>query len=219
MRPKKGKSINERLAEVLENPVFDVLRRMNRNFHDKLVPISGDVAELKLGMSGDDAERMANVSMIIHSAASVRFNDSLRTAVLMNTRGTRELMEFALTLKNLKSIVHVSTTYSNVYVHTLEEKLYPAAADWRKTIEICEKFDDEQLEALTQHFINFMPNTYVFSKNLAEHVSNFYKERLPIVLFRPSVVVSSIQEPFAGEITKKKLRVGFEGLSVAFRLG
>jgi alcohol-forming fatty acyl-CoA reductase len=200
MRPKKGKGVEERLVDILKNPAYDILRRLNTNFHEKIVPIIGDVAQLKLGMSDDDIQRTKNVSIIFHSAASVRFDDSLKYAVLMNTRGTQQVMEFALNLTNVKSVVHVSTTYSNVYVHTLEEKLYPPAADWRKTIEMCEKLDEDELEILTQHYISFMPNTYVFSKNLAEHVSDSYKDRLPIVLFRPSVVISAMQEPLPGKL-------------------
>jgi alcohol-forming fatty acyl-CoA reductase len=198
MRPKKGKNIEQRLTEILQNPVFDVIRIKDPNFHLKIVPVTGDVAELKLGMSAEDTMRLKGVSIIFHSAASVRFDDSLKYAVLMNTRGTRELMEFATGLTNLKSLVHVSTTYSNVYTHTLEEELYPPVADWKKTIEICEKLDEDQVQIVVNHYINFMPNTYVFSKNLAEHVTNEYKHKLPVTLFRPSVVVSAMKEPLPG---------------------
>lgn len=197
-RSKKGKTAEERLKETVGNCLFDVLRLLNPDFVKKLIPIPGDVSELGLGMSDGDRERMRNVSIIFHSAASVRFDDSLKHAVLMNTRGTRELMRFAETLTNLKVVLHVSTTYSNVFVHTVEEKVYPPAADWKKTIEICENLDDEQLNNFSQHFINFMPTTYVFSKGLAEQVSQDYKDKLPVVLFRPSVVVNILKDPLPG---------------------
>lgn len=188
LRPKKGKNVEERLEEIIKNPLFDIMRLINSNFNEKLIPIVGDVGELGLGMSSEDVERMKNVSVIFHSAATVRFDDTLKKAVLINTRGTREVMEFAMNLINLKSIIHVSTTYSNVYIHELEERIYAPVADWKKTIEVCETLDDDLLDIMTQHYISFMPNTYVFSKNLAEHVSDHYKKQLPVVLFRPSVV-------------------------------
>ena len=188
LRPGKGKTIEDRCKEIMELPLFDLLRIMNPNFADKIIPIEGDMIKLKLGLSDKDIERLQNVSIVFHSAASVRFDDSLKYAVLMNTRGTREVMEFALTLQRIKVIMHVSTTYSNIFVDILEEKLYPPAADWRKTIEVCEKLDEDILILFTQQYINFMPNTYVFSKNLAEQVSNEYKDRLPIVLLRPSKI-------------------------------
>lgn len=188
MRPKKGHSIEARLNKIKELPLFKPLRQTVPHALDKLIPIDGDVKELNLGLSQASIERMKNVSIIFHSAASVRFDDSLRDAVLLNTRGTREIMKFAETLANIKVVMHVSTTYSNPDKNVVEEKIYPAYVDWRKAIEICEKFSDDELNQLTQHYTNFLPNTYVFSKNLAEHVSDDYKTKLPIVVFRPSIV-------------------------------
>jgi fatty acyl-CoA reductase len=143
---------------------------------------------------------MKNVSIIYHSAASVRFDDTLKHAVLMNTRGTRELMEFALTLQNIKCVMHISTTYSNLGHDSVKEEVYPPIADWQKTIEACEKMDGDLLDFLTKKYTNLMPNTYVFSKNLAEHVSLHYKDRLPIILLRPSIILSAYEEPFRGYV-------------------
>lgn len=200
LREKKGESVEDRLNALVKMNVFDVLRIKNPNFAQKLIPIQGDVIELGLGLSEASKKIMKNVSIIFHSAASVRFDDSLKYAVIMNTRGTREVMKFAESLKNIKVIMQVSTTYSNVHLNRVEEKVYEPIADWKKTIEICEKLASEQVDWVTQHFINFLPNSYVFSKNLAEHVALEYKEKLPLILFRPSVVVGSVVEPFSGYV-------------------
>jgi alcohol-forming fatty acyl-CoA reductase len=198
LRPNKGKTIHERLRVLLDNPLFDALRQIQPNFEQKIIPIDGDVSRIMLGLSQESIEQMKDVSMIFHSAATVKFDDPLKYAIMINTRGTREVMEFALGLKNLKILCHISTTYSNVYESLIKEELYPAIADWRKTIEICEKFTDDELNVFETHYMNFMPNTYVFSKNLAEHVANDYSNRLPIVLLRPSIVLGSIKEPIPG---------------------
>ena len=200
LRPKKGQSVNERLTSLCDQVVFDALRVLNPNFKDKFVAVEGNVLELGLGMSEQDKSLMKNVSIIYHSAASVRFDDTLKYAVLMNTRGTRELMEFAMSLQNIKCVMHVSTTYSNLGHETVEEEVYPEIADWRKTIEICEKMDGDFLNFLTKKYTNLMPNTYVFSKNLAEHVSFDYKDKLPIILLRPSIILSAYEEPFRGYV-------------------
>lgn len=78
---------------------------------------------LGLGLSDLDKKLMENVSVIFHSAASVRFDDPLKDAILMNTRGTREMLEFAMTLKNLKVFLHVSTTFCNADYQVIEEKV------------------------------------------------------------------------------------------------
>ncbi|CAG9802503.1 unnamed protein product [Chironomus riparius] len=200
LRPKKGHSIDERLTSLCDQVVFDALRVFNPKFMDKLVPIEGDVSQLGLGMSEHDKKMMKNVSIVYHSAASVRFDDSLKYAVLMNTRGTREVMEFATTLLNIKCVMHVSTTYSNLGYDSVKEEIYPAIADWQKTIEICEKMEENVLNFVTKKYTSFMPNTYVFSKNLAEHVSLHCKDRLPVIIFRPSIVFSAWEEPFRGYV-------------------
>lgn len=43
-----------------------------------------------------------NVSVVFHAAATVRFDEPLRNAVLLNTRGTRELLALAKDMTNLK---------------------------------------------------------------------------------------------------------------------
>lgn len=181
-----------------ELPLFEPIRKVMPHVLEKLVPVDGDVTQLNLGLSAEDMDAMKDVSIIFHSAASVRFDDSLRDAVLMNTRGTREIMKLAETLSNLKVVMHVSTTYSNTDRQDIEEKIYPSYVDWKKAIEICEKYDNETLNPVAQHYTNFLPNTYVFSKNLAEHVSNDYKLKLPVVVFRPSIVISVMKDPLPG---------------------
>lgn len=43
-----------------------------------------------------------------------------------------------------------------------------------------------------------MPNTYVFTKGLAENICEDYKDRLPIVIFRPAIVTGIENEPLPG---------------------
>lgn len=201
LREKRGQKITERLQKICDLSLFDILRIKNPNFSEKLIPIAGDVSEIGLGLSNDAKKLMENVSIIFHSAASVRFDDPLKDAVLLNTRGTLEIFKFAETLKNLMAIMHVSTAYSNVHLSVIKEEVHSAIADWRKSIEICEKMEKDKLEVFTKHFINFMPNTYVFSKHLAEQISLEYKEKLPLMIFRPSIVMPTFDEPTGGYVS------------------
>ena len=121
IRCKKGKTVEERVKILTSDVLFDKLRQSKA--FDKIVPIYGDCTKLKLGISEADYERMKNVSVIYHVAASVRFDDNLKDAIMMNARSTSEVMNFALTLKSLKALVHVSTAYSNPFVYDVEEKV------------------------------------------------------------------------------------------------
>lgn len=200
LRPKKGKPIEERLSAIVELPLFAPLRKSNPNVLEKLIPIVGDVAEPQLGLSSRDLVRMKDVSIIFHSAASVRFDDSLKYAVFMNTRGTREIINFAQTLNNIKVVMHVSTTYSHPELRFVGETIHEPYVDWRRTIKICENIDEETLNLFTQKYTSFMPNTYTFTKALAEQIVDDHKDKLPLVMFRPSIVISSMKEPFPGWI-------------------
>ena len=203
IRPKKGQSAADRLKSLCDSVIFDILKRKTPNFMDKLIPISGDVSELGLGISKEDKNRLKNVSVVFHSAASVRFDDPIKDAILMNTRGTREVLRLCETLKDIKSVIHISTAYCNCNFETVEEKIYPGLADWKKAIEICETIgDDENLNILCQHFISFMPNTYTFTKQLAECVVDDYKDKLPIAIVRPSIIINAVDEPMGGYVSQ-----------------
>ena len=70
---------------------------------NKLVAVAGDCSQLKLGLSaGDEALLAANVTHVFHAAASVRFDDPLPSAILLNTRGTREVVELAKKMSRLR---------------------------------------------------------------------------------------------------------------------
>lgn len=79
-------------------------------------------------------------------AASVRFDDAVKKAILMNTRGTEEICKLALQLPNLKSVVHVSTTYCNPFQSRVQEEVYPNKNDWRTYIRFAETYDQELLD-------------------------------------------------------------------------
>lgn len=113
----------------------------------------------------------------------------------------------------MQAVLHVSTTYSNPERYIVEEEIYPELVGWQKTIEICEKLDEDALDTLTDKYMNFMPNTYTFTKNLAEHVVQDYKDKVPLVLFRPSIVISSMKEPFPGWVGKLRAADHFSWLS------
>ncbi|KAJ8935188.1 hypothetical protein NQ314_012944 [Rhamnusium bicolor] len=141
------------------------------------------------------------VHLVYHIAASVRFDDSLRDAVIMNTRGTREVAKLSKEMKHLEVFFHFSTTYCQSDKKVVEEKLYPPHADWRKTIEVIENADPHVLEVLTSKYTEPLPNTYTFSKSLAEHVVNDLCDgQIPAIILRPSIVISTMLEPVTGWI-------------------
>ncbi|KAJ8707763.1 hypothetical protein PYW07_011440 [Mythimna separata] len=201
LRNKKGVKSEDRLAELFSSICFDRLRRERPGFESKVFVIAGDVLEIGLGLSEEDRALIVNrVNIVFHVAASVRFDDPLEYAVRMNLRGTKEMVELATDIRNLNVFIHVSTSYSNTNRDPIEEVLYPPHADWRDTLEVCENIDPYELKVLTPKYLGELPNTYTFSKQLAENVVAEYKGILPIVIIRPSIVISAVEEPVPGWI-------------------
>lgn len=82
-------------------------------------------------------------------------------------------------------MVHVSTTYCNTHQPVIEECVYPAETDWRHVIALAETESAEAMEAAVS--TGYQPNTYTFSKALAEQVMLDHSDRLNVAIFRPAI--------------------------------
>lgn len=207
IRPKRGKSIEERIDSLLSTKLFDRVRNRDPDFASKIIPINGDIYEPELGISAKDVRTLEeNVSIVYHSAASVRFDDPIRLAVEMNVRGTEKILSLCQRLKKLVSAIHVSTAYANCDRTQVLESIYPPPTDYQKWTALIDWMDDASLEKLTPSLLGERPNTYTYTKAIAEHLiaEQSAKEdpakRIPMAIVRPSIVGASWKEPFPGWI-------------------
>lgn len=155
---------------------------------DKLTAIPGDIMSPLLGISKKHLNIIKNASIFIHSAATVRFDEPLRKAIKVNLGGTYESMKVAQTLEKLELFAHVSTFYSNPYLKYVDSKLYPAVMDWKAVLKLANSnIPDEIIDIMTIKYSNIFPNTYTFTKSLAEHVVNEHRHLFPTLIYRPSI--------------------------------
>lgn len=83
--------------------IFDTFRKENPEVLAKVVAIAGDVAEHNLGLSECDRETLiSQVSVVFHSAAILKMDADLRSAINVNTSGTVRLLDLSLEMKNLQ---------------------------------------------------------------------------------------------------------------------
>lgn len=199
VRPKRGKSVQERVDELFNCKLFDTLRNSNPSFADPIVAVAGDILEPALAISEADRQRLVEeVSIVFHSAATVRFDDPLRIAVRMNIEGTKKVVDLALQLRKLEAFVHVSTAYCNCDRNHVEELVYPPTLQPQKLIDAVEWMDEEMMDKLTPSLLMTKPNTYTFTKNLAEYLIVDMMKDLPVSIVRPSIVGASWREPVKG---------------------
>lgn len=216
-RPKKGKSNDERLVNILSGFLFEEVDKFDVNFKSKLRIINGDMELDGLGISHHDREYIKNhAEVIIHAAATVRFDEQLRKAIAINVCGTKAMLDIALEVKNLHSFVHISTAYSNCPRSDIQEVFYEPPVDYRLALEFLKRFDDDAINALTAKLITPWPNTYTFTKAISEDMIRQHQDLLPISIVRPSIVQGTHKDPVAGFADSI---MGFVGIGAGYMVG
>lgn len=208
IRPAKGRSSRERMVDMTARKPFNI--RLKQDFIlKKLVSLDSDLVEPKLGLTQADIDMLANeVDIVFHVAASVKFDAPLEVNMLNNVKATQELLDLAITFKQLKCFIHVSTAYSNCQLNDIGELIYP--------MPIPEANGDPMEFKVTNEMIDDRPNTYTYTKAIAENIASRYARKINIVIVRPSIVMSSLREPAEGWIDTIN---GPVGLSVLGALG
>ncbi|OXU20686.1 hypothetical protein TSAR_013725 [Trichomalopsis sarcophagae] len=165
----------------------------------KVTIISGDVSHPGLGISAEDRKLLCErISIVYHGAATVRFDELLKRAVILNTRGTKQMLDLAKDMKKLELFAHISTAYCHLEEKVLGEKPYPPPADPHKIIKCVEWMEDEVVEAMTDKILGDLPNTYAFTKALSEGLVEEVMNDIPAIILRPSIVIPIWKEPVAG---------------------
>nr|CAD7577217.1 unnamed protein product [Timema californicum] len=135
VRPKKGKTVEERKEKLLNCVIFDVLRASRPEFQKQLVMVKGDCSLPKLGLSNSDYEILIQkVNIIFHLAATVRFDEKFNIAIPINIGGTKEIIDLCRACVKLKSMVYISTAYSNCHLKEIRECFYDPPFDMDEDI-------------------------------------------------------------------------------------
>ena len=126
---------------------------------------SGDVSLPNLGLDATTRQQLTSeVTRVIHSAATVRFDHTLDEARQTNVEGTRHILDFAAATRNLRSFAYVGTAY---------------VAGERNGLVL------ENELAIGQGY----RNTYEQSKSEAEALVRSRLDSLPGIILRPSIIV------------------------------
>lgn len=87
----------------LELQIFDFLRKEQPETLNKVIPITGDITSPNLGISPADYKVVIeNVSIVFHSAATVKFDEPLKLSVAMNILGTQSVVQMCHKMDKLE---------------------------------------------------------------------------------------------------------------------
>ncbi|KAH9645349.1 hypothetical protein HF086_011113 [Spodoptera exigua] len=106
-------------------------------------------------------------------------------------------------------MIHVSSAYVNSYLTEAHEKIYEAPEDPEKVISLVGTLNDEALLEIEPKLLKSHPNTYTFTKHLAEHEVVKCADLFPCTIVRPTMIVASWKEPIPGWTCSKVGPQGF----------
>jgi fatty acyl-CoA reductase len=136
------------------------------------------------------------VNIVYHVAATIKFNTFIGEAIKINLIGTQVAIEFTKKLRHLTSFIYVSTAFCNscYFNQGIKEKVYESEYDPYEMIKLVvenpnyktdlPKLNTDGLRAL----LKIHPNTYTFTKQLAENLIKQDLAGYPAGIIRPSVV-------------------------------
>ncbi|XP_054280766.1 putative fatty acyl-CoA reductase CG8306 isoform X2 [Macrosteles quadrilineatus] len=211
IRPKRGKSKEERYQEIMSNKLFETIKQSDHSSSlRKVVPIEGSIDENELGLCEQDLQTViSSVNYVFHCAATLDFEASLKTTMEINVLGTRQVVDMCKRMRNLKCLVQVSSAYANANLLHTEEILYPPPDNVEKIIEMVQTLSNTELEEITPKVLKKHPNTYTFTKALAEHEVAKEFSNFPSCIVRPSMIVGTWKDPVPGWTNSKNGPTGF----------
>ncbi|XP_065909692.1 fatty acyl-CoA reductase 1-like [Dysidea avara] len=217
VRQKRGKTSKERLEDLLSSRVFDVLKEQSSNWMEKIKMVEGALEQPDLGLSEEDLRHVSDeVSVVFHTAATIKFDAPLRESLDHNVVGLKHILDVARKIKKLEAFVHTSTAYCQCDRKHIDEVLYPCDFDPTHLLEAKKWMTDHQLELLSPTLVKDMPNTYTYTKKLAEEYLRKEASDLPITVVRPSIVGAAYKEPVDGWVD---VITGSTGIIAAFGKG
>jgi len=144
VRPKKGVRPSVRAQkEIFSSPIFDRLRgeighdQFEQRVLSKVTPVEGELTQADLGLSAADLGRIhASVQLVLHSAATLDFDERIDRALEMNVRGPLKVLAMAKRCQRIEAMVHISTAYVNSNRQGfVKEELYPLGLDPEQLID------------------------------------------------------------------------------------
>lgn len=167
----------------------------------------GELSEPNFAIDATLLQTMiAEVNIVYHVAATIRFNSFLGSAIKINLVGTQVAINFAKSLRDLASFIYVSTAFCNsCYLNQgIKEQVYPSNHDPHDMIKLVDannNYEKDLPQTGTkelQDILGIHPNTYTFTKQLAENLILKEMKNLPAGILRPSIVYGTFKDPDKG---------------------
>ncbi|XP_032515201.2 putative fatty acyl-CoA reductase CG5065 [Danaus plexippus] len=199
VREKRNLTATDRMKKFFDCPVFDRLKKEKPDNLKKLKPVNGDLSQPCLGIDPKELQVIKDeVTIVFHFAATVKFNEPLSIAMKINVEGTEQVIDLCHSLKKIEVFVYMSTIFSNTddKLNSVEERLYRSPKEVDEIYKMIKENDPR--EVFNPEVLDGRPNTYTFTKAVAENIVAQKRGNLPTIMIRPSVVTPAKEEPVRG---------------------
>ncbi|KAL7032641.1 hypothetical protein ACKWTF_007369 [Chironomus riparius] len=204
VRGKNGYTPESRIKKLMEKTLYNDLDELTKA---KVHPLVGELSKPNFAISQEILDMLyEEVNIVYHVAATIKFNTFIGEAIKINLIGTQVAVEFTKQLKNLASFVYVSTAFCNsCYLNQgIKEQVYESSVDPYDMIKLVtdnQDYDKTLPKTGTPELLEFIsphPNTYTFTKQLAENLIKRELKNYPAGIIRPSVVYGTYRSPMPG---------------------
>ncbi|XP_019564158.3 fatty acyl-CoA reductase wat-like [Aedes albopictus] len=199
IRRKKGLDVDQRLQMLLQGVVFDRVRSLP--IVSRVQAIEMDMTRPDLGLNEETRRCLIEeVNVVFQLAALVNFMTPLDRILKENVQYNLHLYGLMRHMKNLRVAMHVSTMFSNCDRKVILEKVYSDVGfgGYDSIVELLNKLDQPEKEAVAPIIIGKHPNNYTFSKKCIESKLQQEFFNMPIGIFRPPSINASYEEPLPG---------------------
>ncbi|XLR33788.1 hypothetical protein S83_061688 [Arachis hypogaea] len=190
-----------------------------------MVAVAGDISLDNFGIKDQILikEMLEEIDIIVHTAATTRFDERYDVAMATNTVGAYNVMNFAKMCSRIEVLLYVSTAYVYGEAGLIPEEAFHMGQTLKSPLKldinlekklIKEKLGELKAQNINERTItsimkefgtiraNFhgWSNTYIFTKSMGEMLVTNMKGNLPLIITRPSSIIGTHSEPFPGWI-------------------
>ncbi|MED6205244.1 hypothetical protein PIB30_016037 [Stylosanthes scabra] len=217
--------------EVFGKELFNIQRdkwgeKFSSFLSEKVVAVAGDVSLHNFGIKDQTLiqNMLQDIEIIVHSAATTKWDERYDVAMNMNTMGAYNTLNFAKMCPTIQVFLHVSTAFvcgerkglipeepfqmgqtlkgSSKLDINLEKKLIE-----QKLSELhAQNANEETITSImtelgtTRANLHGWQDTYALTKAMGEMIVTNMKGNIPLIITRPSGILGTHSKPFPGWI-------------------
>ncbi|XP_055622195.1 putative fatty acyl-CoA reductase CG5065 [Toxorhynchites rutilus septentrionalis] len=199
IRRKHNLDGQQRLKELLSETLFENIDQEKLTNCVKPLDVDFDQDDLSIN-ENIRSVLVDEVEIVFNLIASIKFNEPLESALKINVEYTQRVLRMVTSFRRLRSIIHVSTFYSNCDRSFIEEKVFEDIpfGGYDNIRRIMAPLSPSEKQILTPHILGKLPNSYTFSKKCTELMIRDHFGNLPIGIFRPPIVGPVYRDPIPG---------------------